>query len=115
MNKDYFIINAADQMDANKLRFIRSWLRHFFKQNEVYTSLEVYYAFHEFVFNMYVKDIYEIFHEPERFRFVQMVSHYIDSEGKQFPLYSLHDDMYSTMIKRNKTLKTEAHGVGETY
>ena len=102
MNKDYFIINAADQMEAASLRFVRSYCRHFFREHEKASPDEVRSEFLNHLKFIYKFYMYEVFHDPEHFKFVKRVESIEEGPDSFTPIFTIHDDMYSTMIKRTQ-------------
>ena len=106
MNKDYFIINAADQLEATTLRMVRTFLRQFLREHEKATPDEVRSEFLKHLKFVYKFYMYEIFHDPEHFKFVKRVESIEEGPDSFTPIFTIHDDMYSTMIKRNKSIET---------
>ena len=102
MNKDYFIINAADQLEAASLRFVRSYFRHFFRLHEKASLDDVRTEFLNHLKFVYKFYMYEVFHDPEHFKFVKRVESIEEGPDSFTPIFTIHDDMYSTIIKRNK-------------
>ena len=102
MNKDYFIINAADQLEAATLRFVRSYLRQYFKKHEKTSLDEVRTEFLNHLKFVYKFYMYEVFHDPEHFKFVKRVESIEEGPDSFTPIFTLHDDMYSTMIKHTQ-------------
>ena len=106
MNKDYFIINAADVLEAATLRMVRSYLRHYFKLHEKASPTDVCDDFCKYLKLVAKTYMYHVFHDPEHFKFVKRVDQIEEGPDSFTPIFTLHDDMYSTIIKRNKSIDT---------
>ena len=106
MNKDYFIIQADGLLEAATLRWLRTWLRQYFRKHETATPEEVSNELKDCLKGVYRFYFYRIFHEHEHFKFVKQIDYFEDGPDGFTPIFSLHDDMYSTIIKRNKSIDT---------
>lgn len=112
MNKTYHVICATDQLQASKLSLIRTWLRYYFSEHQSDTSINIQHEFHEFLQDMYRKDFYDVFSEPNKYKFVHLDK--VDKSSNDLPRFSMHKWMYSTFIRRPlSTINCEKTGVGK--
>ena len=107
MKKTYYVILVKDMLQVAKLILIRTWLRYFFMEHESETSININHAFHEYVEDMYRKDFYEVFRDPENYKFVHLED--CEESGDSLPRFKMHKRMYSTFIKVTARKRKSKH------
>ena len=109
MKKTYYVIQVEDRLQASKLSLIRTWLRQYLMEHESETSINIQHDFHNFLEEMYRKDFYDIFREPEKYKFVYLdVS---EESGDSLPRFKMHKRMFSTFIQAsNRKTKVKTDG-----
>ena len=100
MKKTYYVIQVKDRLKASKLCLIRTWLRYYFMEHESETSINIQHDFHKFVEEMYLKDFYDIFREPQKYKFVHL--DHSEESGDSLPRFKMHKRMFSTFIHAAK-------------